>query len=81
MYHQLQANSERALPYQLRNADNFVVCNTNYGKETFKVFVTKLINEIYVNIIKLDFSSFKFALFSNFNFIYEKFNLKTKTFR
>ena len=71
----LQLNKDHK-SYRLRNCNNIIEPNsrTIHGGQTFSYFFSKLINNIFLDTININFDDFKTITFNNINNIYIKFN-------
>ena len=70
----LQLNKDHK-SYRLRNCNNIIEPNprTIHGGQTFSYFFSKLINNIFLDTININFEDFKTITFNNINNIYIKF--------
>ena len=75
LYNELVSNSSRNLSMTLRNDHKFIqpTIRSSYGESTFASFFTKLLNNIYAEVIALSLSLFEKTIFSNFSTIYDIF--------
>jgi hypothetical protein len=71
----LKTNVTRELKYDLRNKNDLIVSSlkNKFGELTFSHFFPKFINHFSINIISLNFSSFKISVLNNINLNFPKF--------
>ena len=71
----LEQNTNRNIPYMLRNKDHLTVTQTNLkeGKKTLQYFFSKFLNTFYINHLNLKFSIFKNFVLSNLDLFFEHF--------